>query len=178
MNKKGPKRTAKEIGLSLALLEQIAENYRSYYREWEQLKVKFDGTPILVGGNKQYRPITEAVGLLCDAQSRVKRRILDRFDLSDHVHGGVPGRSNITHAERHLGKKYHFVTDIKAFYPSVGPKAVREVFFQRGYSGDASRLLTRLTTKDGELPQGVSTSMRLANIAFLPVDEQLLHMCR
>ena len=109
---------------------------------------------------------------LKDVQRRILR-VLSDYDLPDSAHGGVKKRSPKTNAEQHLGKSLLVNMDIRDFFPSVDHQQVaymfRTVF---GCGRQAAWLLTRLTTIDGQLPQGAPTSTMIANLLLaLPVDE-------
>jgi hypothetical protein len=104
--------------------------------------------------------------------------LLDGLDWPRCVYG-VPGRGARDNAEAHLGKKHHFVTDIRDFYPWTNVDVVYDVFTSNplNFTPDAARIATRLTTLDGGLPQGVHTSARLADLAFRGIDEKLSAFC-
>lgn len=175
----GPKRLAFEIGLPLDVLERACEDVESMYRETLKPKTYDDGTPRLgPDGQPEMRRITEPLGVLRRVQDRIKGIYLDKHTFPEHVHGGVKGRSNITNARRHLGLNHHFLTDIHRFFPSVRHREVYGFFVGEGFAPDAARLLTRLTTWRGGLPQGAPTSPHLANLVFAPVDDAILALCR
>lgn len=175
----GPKRLAFELGFPLEVLERVCEGLDPLYRESSKPKTYDDGT-VRVGpdGSPEMRPISQPLGILRRIQDRIKARYLAAHIFPDYVHGGVKRRSNITNARRHLGLKHHFLTDIHAFFPSVGHREVYDFFVGEGFVPDAARLLTRLTTWRGSLPQGTPTSPHLANLIFAPVDDALVALCR
>ena len=109
-------------------------------------------------------------------KTELKTQLLDDIDWPEHVHGGIRGHSNISNAKSHLGKRYHFLTDIRRFFPSINNKRVYLCFLSLGLSPDAASLATKLTTIDGSLPQGTPTSPHLANLAFLNTDEKIMSL--
>ena len=66
--------------------------------------------------------------------------------------------------------------DVKDFFPSVHYRWVERIWRELGFSRSTARLLTRLTTHNGELPQGAPTSCALANLAFASADKTLLDL--
>jgi RNA-directed DNA polymerase len=102
---------------------------------------------------------------LMDLQRRIKTNILDKVPLCDAVHGGVRGRSPTTNAQAHLGQRCVVKIDVKKFFDRVRHEMVYRLFRRDlGFGRDVARLLTRLTTRDGRLPQGTPTATGVANL--------------
>lgn len=107
-------------------------------------------------------------------QKAIDRRILRRIGFSDVAYGGIPGRSHVDGAKLHAtGADTVACIDIKSFFPSVPSGAIYQLLRDFGCSPDVARLVTRLTTKDGRLPQGSPASTTLANL-FLHSTDHLL----
>jgi RNA-directed DNA polymerase len=143
-----------------------------YYRKLVETK-----PPKNPGGKVRERILYPSKGRLMLIQDGIKENILSRVAMPDFVQGGVKGKSNITNALVHKGKRYKFTTDLKKFFPSVTYDMVYNTFRQYGFSGDVSRVVTILCTYKGMLPQGISTSTHLANMVFLPVDYKIQEAC-
>ena len=173
-----PKRLAYILHVEYGLLVDLAANVDQYYYEKKELKLKDDGTPKLRNGEPQYRIMTPAKGLLENIQNLIKDNILKKYDFPNYIQGGVRHRSNITNAKIHQGKKYHFCTDIRDFFPTISSRAIYEMFIRNSFSADVSSLLTKLTTYKGELPQGTHTSTYLANMVFVPVADSMVELCK
>jgi RNA-directed DNA polymerase len=61
--------------------------------------------------------------------------------------------------------------DVKRFFDNVDHRSVFRTLREIGYSTEAARLLTKLTTRNGLLPQGAPTSGVIANLVLArPVD--------
>lgn len=121
------------------------------------------------------REIFDALGLLKVIHLRIKDMILANVNFPDYLQGSLRGCDYVTNARLHTNQQLLICEDVKKFFPSVRAIKVEDVwcgFF--GFSLDAARLLTQLTTKDGALPQGAITSSYLANLVFWR-DEPLLH---
>ncbi len=117
-------------------------------------------------------------GRLKEIQQRIKSQVLDKIDLPFFLYGGVKGRTNISNANAHKGKKYKFTTDLKKFFPSISWHLVYGMFIANGFSPDVSGILTKLTTYKGMLPQGCPTSTSIANLVFIPIDFAIHNFCK
>ena len=114
---KKPKRLAYILNVNLNELTKIIENIDSYYYEKKEVKHNLDGTIKYKNGEIQYRILIPSKGRLKYIQNKIKIKILSKIDYPSHIQGGVKKRDNITNAKKHLGKKYHFCSDISKFFP-------------------------------------------------------------
>jgi RNA-directed DNA polymerase len=122
---------------------------------------------------------------LCAPQPRLKglqRQVLHRLLRRLRVHtaatGFQPGQSIVTHARRHVGQAVVVRLDVKDFFPSTSAERVHEYFRNIGWNRPAARLLVRLCTHQGGLPQGAPTSPRLSNLLNYRLDARLTAMAR
>jgi RNA-directed DNA polymerase len=168
------------LHISTDELKWVLDNIDTGFYEYAELKrdkitgkVKMysDGTP-------KKRIITRSRPRLRAVQDAIKNNILNRFGKPDHIQGSVKGKSNITNAKIHLGKKFKLTTDLKDFFPTVTTRAVYNVFLSMGFNNHQSRWLTIFTTYKSRLPQGSPTSPDLANMAFIDTDIDLLVLCK
>jgi RNA-directed DNA polymerase len=168
------------IGCRPKEIEFIASNINDYYSEWfEKKKDNATGDfKRFKDGTIKKRTIRPSLNRLKVIQSSIKKKILVPIALPDNVHGGVVGRSNITNAKPHQGKKFKFTTDLKDFYPSVRSDMVYHAFLVCGVTNHFAHWLTKLTTWKHELPQGTPTSTHISNIAFLETDRKLILLCK
>jgi RNA-directed DNA polymerase len=143
-----------------------------YYRKKVEIK-----PPKKPGGKVRERILYPSGGRLKVIQKGIKENILSKIPLPDFIQGGVKGKSNITNAVVHKGKRYKFTTDLKKFFPSVTSDMVYNMLRGHGFSTDVSRILTILCTYKGMLPQGIPTSTHLANLVFLPTDYRIQEAC-
>ncbi|WP_153117019.1 reverse transcriptase family protein [Rhodocyclus tenuis] len=117
----------------------------------------------------------DAKPALKEVHRRIKSEILDRVTFPLYLTGSIKGRDYKTNAELHVGAALVITEDIGSFFPSTTTAHVFDVwrnFFR--FSDEVARLLTALTTRNGELPQGAITSPHLANLVFWR-DEPALH---
>lgn len=166
------------LGFSRKELEDIADNIDQYYYSRKELKKDKEGKQrFRNNGEPDYRTLYPSREPLKSVQRRVNKRILSQVDLPEYVQGGVKRRDNISNARKHQGKRYHFITDIKSFFPSIDHRRVYQMFIDHGAIPPVANLLTKLTTYQGELPQGSPASTSLANLVFEPVDLEIKEFC-
>jgi RNA-directed DNA polymerase len=155
------------IGVPVERLKEIAADIqrdrRLHYRHFA-----------LRTGNDKVRHIDHPAPELLDVQRRIVRFVLAPLGFGDAAHGGVRGRSPASNSAIHRGKRCVVKLDVKSFFPSVKHKRIYRLFrHEHGFGKDVSRLLTRLVTLRGALPQGAATSPAVANHFAAPVDERL-----
>jgi hypothetical protein len=125
-------------------------------------------------------------------QRRVLRDILDRIPPHEAAHGFRSGRSVLTYAAPHAGRRIVLRFDLRDFFPSVRAARVHALFRTAGYPAPVARLLTGLCTNtapaevrdavardaalpyaEPHLPQGAPTSPALANLCAYRLDCRL-----
>jgi RNA-directed DNA polymerase len=107
------------------------------------------------------------------AQNWILRSVLCGFVPPETVHGFTPGRSIVTNAAMHQGRRVVVGVDIADFFPNVRFAAVRKGFQQLGYPYSVAVDLANLCTLKGALPQGAPTSPALSNMACVRLDKRL-----
>ncbi len=150
------------LGLPLKLLEKTAENTEKYYIVWYKKKP-----------NGDLRELCKVRRPLRDIQKAI-HRLLREVHLPESVHGGVKGKSHITNASVHCRKRSLLILDLEKYFPSISHHRVYGLFRNElNCSPDVSRLLTKLCTVRGLVPQGSSTSTDIANLVFRKTDYRL-----
>lgn len=144
-------------------LMQIASQSGRFYREFELPK-----------RNGEMRQVTESLAPLKDVQLGIHSKILKRVAFPNYVQGGVRQRDAITNADCHAGAWVQLTEDVRDFFGSVTADQVFGIWHEYfRFSREVAEILTDLTTRNGALPQGTSTSQTLANLVFWP-DEHAL----
>jgi RNA-directed DNA polymerase len=148
-------------------LKRILLNIDSFYYEQRFPKFKKNGDrKCNKDGTPRDRIITPSTKELKAIQKRLNAFFLDNITQAPYSYGGVKKRDNVKNTAVHKGNKYFFQTDLQDFFPFVTSKKIYEALVSNGFSYDVSRIITRLTTYKGHLPQGTSTSSTLANLVF------------
>jgi RNA-directed DNA polymerase len=159
-------------------VNQIIDNIDYYYDEIKKPKFDKDGKLRKNKfGDTINRVITPSLRRLSIIQKNIHKNILLKIPLDDFIQGGVKGKSNISNAKTHLGRKYKFTTDIEEFFPFINHKRVFKMFC-RYYHPSIATILSKLTTYKGQLPQGAPTSTYIANLVFLDIDKKLMMFCK
>lgn len=161
---------ARCLDLRPTLLLKLSEETEQYYYENPIVQEKPDGST-------KTRMTTPAKGILEIVQKRIEKRILRRLPLPEYAHGSVKGRSNVHVGKHHAGGRWFLNTDMADFFPGISHGQVFGMFLSRGFSPEIARLLTKLTTYKGALPQGTSTSPLLANLVFVPTGLKIERYC-
>ncbi len=154
------------LGISTKRLRQITRDIKSHYRVWSEVDLK----------KQKSRCFRVPDDELMELQRRIVSNVLNRIPLPDSLHGGVKGRSPASNAAQHLSQPVVVNIDVRDYFPCVSHKRVHHMFrHEFSFGRDVSFLLARLTTFDGQLPQGAPTSTAIANhLLTQAVDEQLM----
>ena len=140
------------LGIHLERLRAIAKDTKAHYSVFTRKK-----------GDK-IRYIRPPSAELMTIQRRLNERIFRHHAPAAAAHGAVKDRSPKTHAAQHMGQRCVVSMDVKEFYPSVRPALVFDTLRSLGFGGGVASLITKLVTRDGELPQGAPTSSVIANL--------------
>lgn len=168
------------LHISVERMEYIVSNIDKYYGEYFKYKLDKNGNKRLNKPKYQKRfgeywgrtinPPHKELKIL---QKRINSYIIGNIPMPEFAFGGVKGKDNILNAKQHKGQKYVFQTDMKDFYPYITNKMVYKMFVDKGFSPDVARVLTKLTTYKGHLPQGAPTSTTIANYVFEPTGRKI-----
>lgn len=166
------RKRVKDIAYTLKIkkseLEKLASlldiNESKFYRNWDEPKTDEKGLPRIENGVVLTRPINAPVKKLKYVQSQLLKKVLYQLSLPQYFFGGLKKRDAVLNARYHQGNKYFFLTDLKDFYPSVHYTSVEKALRKEGFYPDVAKLITRLCTKEGAIPQGCPTSSFLASL--------------
>lgn len=152
----------KDLLLKLSSSLDIEES--KFYRNWDEPKTDEKGLPRYEDGIALTRPINAPVNKLKFVQSRLLTEVLYKLKLPEYFFGGLKKKDAVLNARFHQGNKFFFLTDLKDFYPSVHYASVEKALRKEGFYPDVAKLITRICTKEGAIPQGCPTSSFLASL--------------
>jgi RNA-directed DNA polymerase len=148
-------------------LKELAERAGSYYKRFDEHQ----------GGKARH--IDSPQNALKSIQSKIARFLRSSVSFPDTMQGGTKGGSPKKNAEVHVGQQLVFKLDIRDCFPSIGNKRVFSIFREQlNLSNEISSILTKLTTFQRRLPQGAPTSSILANLALLPLHNEIQALCK
>ncbi len=96
-------------------------------------------------------------------------------------HGFEKGKSIISNAQMHIGKRYILNMDIKDFFPSIHFGRVKGYFEKNNkynMPSDIAGMLANLLCYNGRLPQGAPTSPIVANMIADILDYRLIKIAK
>lgn len=150
--------------LLLKLSASLDTNERSFYKNWNEPKTDDKGQPRFENGVALTRPINAPINKLKYVQSQLLNNVLYKVKLPEYFFGGLKNKDAVLNARYHQGNKYFFLTDLKDFFPSVHFTSVENALRKEGFYPDVAKLITRICTKEGAIPQGCPTSSFLASL--------------
>lgn len=154
------------IGLSKEAIKIIIENINNYYEKRSQPKRKFGEDQTDGEGKLRYRDLMVPKFKLKLVQQRINY-VIQKIPLPDNMFGSVKGKNNILNAGQHLHNRYFLTIDLKNFFSNINERQVFQMFYANDFSYDTAKILTRLTTLNGALPQGAPSSPVIANLVSL-----------
>jgi len=160
----------------LELCSVLDQDESKLYHNWNVPKKDHRGNPRVQNGKTLTRPINAPTKKLKFVQSRLLNQVLYQFPLPEYFFGGVKKKDAVMNARHHQGNKYFFLTDLKDFYPSIKSTSIEASLRQLGFYPDVAKVITRLCTKKGEVPQGCPTSSFIASLVVLHSIDDLMEI--
>ncbi len=142
----------------------LCENCDPYDRWYEQKRS---------GGQ---RLIEHPIPPLKAVQQRLNR-LLQRLRLPGIFHGSYSATSILTNAKPHCRISWYLTFDLANYYKSIRPEQVYASMRSLRAAPDIARIITRLTTVNGRVPQGAPTSPMIAAISMLGLARRLIRLC-
>ncbi len=141
------------LGVKEEIINEISNSAHLMYRSREEPKKSGGARPIDVPGNR-----------LKWIQSTINKRLLQRTLVHKSAMGGIRGKRLKDNAQKHVGKNLVAKFDLENYFSNISHQQVYDRFCSIGCSPDVARVLTKLTTYKGRVPQGAPTSTMLANL--------------
>jgi RNA-directed DNA polymerase len=152
---------ARRLDLPIESIQGISPSYREF-----EIAKRSGGV----------RRIAAPVDELKNIQRRMLHRLFARLRVHDAATGFQRGKSFVTNACHHKGRAAVISLDIQNFFPSISARRVEYYFRAIGWSRKAARLIVKLVTWQGRLPQGAPTSPRISNLVNYRMDNRLAHL--
>ncbi len=157
----------------------ILKNIDSYYymkeepkKDRQTGKIKLDEN-----GKAKMRKIFPSKGRLKLVQKNLEL-YFKTFHFPPYIMGGIKKRDNVKCVNTHKGNKFHFLTDIESFFPSITSEMVRFTLEKTGFPRYVAEYITKLFTYKGFVPQGAPTSTFMANLVFfVNADKRIKGFC-
>ena len=113
-------------------------------------------------------------------QRRLVDLLADVYTPRNGVHAFVKGRSILTNAEQHVGRRYVLNIDLSNFFDSINFGRVRGIFKARPYlaTNEVATVLAQICCHRGKLPQGAPTSPVISNMICASLDSGLREFAR
>ncbi|MEX0792828.1 MAG: reverse transcriptase domain-containing protein [Pirellulaceae bacterium] len=153
---------AEILDIPVADVRTLSEDRRVSYRPFT-LKKRGAGR----------RLIHAPSGYLKRLQRNNLHRHLENLPLHPRACAYRRGRSIVSHARFHLNQQILLSVDLKDFFGRTSVNRVRHFYATLGWRDDALRILVRLSTFQGGLPQGAPTSPALSNLVNFELDTAL-----
>ena len=153
------------LGIQYRDLEQLARNAGQSYEPFGLCKPP----------SRKVRRIDNPVGRLKEVQKAILKNVLyKRASLPRTMMGGVPGSQLRDAGLYHAGSPCLVTLDLKRCFPRTNFERVYRVYRDKlACQADIARILTRLTTLFGSVPQGAPTSTFLVNLTLLDLHDEL-----
>ncbi len=100
-----------------------------------------------------------------------------KYTPPEAVHGFVRNRGIKSNAEQHLSCNYLLKLDIENYYEQISKERIEESLIKIGIQEDNAKLISKITTVEGKLIQGFSTSPVISNIVSTDLDMELMKYC-
>jgi len=113
-------------------------------------------------------------------QRGLEKSLTQLHEASPTSHGFLQGRSIVTNALPHVGRRWVFNLDLEDFFPTVRAHRIQGMLVKPPYSlsKNVAEIVTRLCTYQGRLPAGAPTSPVLSNMICHSLDRKLDQVAR
>lgn len=155
---------SKYLEVSEESIENIVRNSSGFYSTMK-IKNKKGKTRVLHIPNKKLKGF----------QSWILNNILYKVEVVECAKGFVLGKSIVDNALPHVNKEYVLNLDLRNFFGNIKEEQLNSVFLSIGYNREISKILSKLCSYDGFLPQGSPSSPYLSNLVCRELDKEILN---
>jgi RNA-directed DNA polymerase len=168
--------TLQDLKIDKNLIERLNTNSLGIYRNAVRKKKKYGKPQQNKDGTFKYRNTQEPIQKLKWLQRQINI-VLQKIPLPDEMFGSIMRKDNIMNALVHIHSSNFLTIDLKNYFSNITNTQVHQTLLSFGFSTSEARIITRLTTFEGRLPQGAPTSPTLANLVFSSTVKELAELC-
>lgn len=158
--------------------EQLAKSLNlslSELREWISCAHKSYGRMVIIKPNGKKRILYPPTKQLKFIQKKLLRNILSKIPTPQEMCSGK-GKSTKDIMQKHVNKNMLIRIDLSDFFPNIKAHKIFTLLRERGFSQKVARIITKLTTFRGSLPQGSPCSPQLACLALAPAAKHIINL--
>lgn len=156
-----------DLGFKPEVVKDIAKSVDSYYYENPKKDKK---------GKERRFQCTKGIAKVI--QKRL-HKILKKYDFPTYMFGIIKGKSITDNALIHLGSKTVVTIDIKSCFPNTTEEKVCFTLKNLlGFSTKVSKLITKLVTYKGVVPQGTPSSSVVVALCLTKMCRELDSFCQ
>lgn len=137
------------------------------YKSWKEPKRSGKGYRLIENPHSPLKRVLKKIN-----------HLLQRIALTDIFHGCYKATHVKTNAAPHLRSSHLEQIDLTNYYYNIHHSQVYAGLLALDCSPSVARLLARLTTINGHVPQGAPTSPIIAVVALLSTSRRLAALCR
>ncbi|MGY4385281.1 RNA-directed DNA polymerase [Pedobacter sp. UYP24] len=168
--------TIPDLKIDKNLLERLNTKSLGIYRNTVRKKKKYGKPQQNKDGIFKYRNTQEPIQELKWLQRKINV-VLQKIPLPHEMYGSIIGKDNIMNAIAHVHSSNFLTIDLKNYFSNITNTQVHQTLLSLGFLTSEARIITRLTTFEGRLPQGAPTSPTLANLVFSSTVKELAELC-
>lgn len=106
-------------------------------------------------------------------QKQINCILQNSFERPIYCMSGWKGTNNIQNALTHAGKRFTVTADISHYFPNTKEEYIEQFWQNLGFKGEDLDRLIKITTYEGHLPTGASTSNILAALVHKPLYDDI-----
>lgn len=111
-------------------------------------------------------------------QQKIAHSLSRLYNPRHTVHGFVRDRSVRSNAESHLRRRFILNADIRDFFPTITEARVLGLLESIGIDTDVAKIIARICTNKGCLPQGAPSSPVISNMICFRLDKALMEFSK
>lgn len=130
--------------------------------------------------NGKSRRIDQPINQTKYIHDKIRDLFTENYKAKRCVHGYVKGKSIISNAKPHVGKRLVINIDLNDFFGSIHFGRVQGLLLSHGFdaSPEVARVLSTILTCESNLPQGSSASPIISNYICRRLDNEMISLAK